>query len=1716
MQTFSVRDTTRDVMLPDARALRHVGEAFDRSVAIVLGVNDYQRGVPRLKTAVADADALAAVLEVQHGFTTLVRRDTEVTCASVRALFDRDLAARIGGELTERDRLLVYFAGHGVSMSSDRGPEGWLLLADADAADPRSFFAMSELRASISALPCRHVMIILDCCFAGSFRWSSPPCDRSVGARVYRESLERFVRHRAWQVLVSAGHDQAALDAVASGRVRSPSAESIGALATLRIETEAHSPFAAALLRGLQGAADYTGDGLIVATELELYVRDAVERATRIQQTPQLHKLDEHDRGEFVFQVPDAMLALEPAPALSLTACPYQGLRPYGAAERDRFFGRGLAIAALVDRVKTRPLTVVLGRSGAGKSSLMAAGLVPVLRDTGHWTVVEARPGPATEDSLRDAIAVPEGTGLAPGSTLLDRITAWLSAHPSGQLCLAIDQAEGLMMVAGAEACARTLADLAQALEAHGSRLRVVLALRSEFEPVFRASALGPLWAAGVFPVPAMAHHELREIIEQPARSAELTFDPPALVDTLIDEVLQAPGGLPLLSFALRELYVRCAERNRDRLLTESDYADMGRLSGALAQRASQLLNELVAQDRAYEATARRVFLRMVISHDDEWVRRRVHRDELEYADRADDQRVTTLLQTFRDARLIVHDKGEWEPAHDWLVRGWPVLATWRVRFGAKAFALQFDLGEAANRWHRHKRAAQLWTDDPRLPDARNALRAPDCWLNARERAFLAASVHRRRLRVGAVVAALGVIALGALGIWDLYYRPHIDYYRSYVLRWGEPVGIDPLSERNAQGRASSVRLVRAGRLGHVQRLEMVGGGEALALRAPGAVTNAPELDIGARTEGERVVCQWDYAYVADANTVGYETARDCQGNVIHRLQYRGGSRGRAKAAYVDLEDNDAPVVHGNAELVAFVRSPQGFDIEKHYMQRYHGKPGQNQDRISIELRDYDERGHAIGVAFRDEAGRPTRNKDGVAGWRSTYDERGDETEKTYVDEAGKPTRNKDGVATMRATFDARGNQIEIAFLDEAGKPTRNKDGVASMRSTYDARGNQIRLALFDAANRPTWNKDGIAGWRAAFDARGNQTESAFFDVTNRPTWNKDGIAAWRATFDAHGNRTGIAFFDAMNRPARSKDGVAGWRATFDGRGNLTASTYLDGAGNPARNKDGIAGWRSTFDAHGYEIERTYLDEAGQPTWGKDGYASQRFTVDDHGKQTAIAYFDRAGNPTRDKGGVAGTRAKYNDRGDQVEIEFVDEAGHPLWHADGYASGRRVFDDRGQSVEMAWFDEADHPTTLNQMGCARTRVTYDARDNLIELRYFDEAGHPIRNVNGVAGLRNTFDAWGNQIEHLGFDEAGKVTRAKNGPAYLRQTFDERGHAIETRFLDEAGALIATVGSVAMARMTFDTHGNEIEHALFDKAGKPTRNPNGVALVRRQFDERGNEIELAYLDEAGKPTLHKEGGAGVRSAFDERGNQIEAAWFDEAGHPVRTPDGYASWRSRFDEHGHEAEVAFFDEGGRPVRRKDGYASWKSTFDEHGHEILAAYFDEAGQPTRHKDGNASRTSTFDRSGNLIAVAYFDEAGRPVRITDGYASRRSTFDAHRNETARAFFDEAGRPVRHKDGYASLKATFDERRNEITRAFFNEAGKPVRHKDGYASWRSTFDDRGNEIARAYFDEAGRPARHKDGYASWRSTFDDRGNETARSYFDQTHRPVPAPKARK
>jgi hypothetical protein len=1134
----ATQEATASTRLP----LRHIRDAFDRSVALILGVNAYRRGLRCLKTAVPDATSIGALLEWHHDFIQVLRCDEDVTRDEVRSLLGRGFEDQLGSPITERDRLLVYFAGHGDSLPSEHGPDGHLLLADADPADPRTFFAMSELRTLLDELPCRHVLLVLDCCFAGTIRWAGNHRDRHANIPLYRERLERFVSNRARQVLVSASHDQTALDAMWSSS-RPVADDLIESLRSDRVEVAEHSPFAAAFLDALTGSADYTKDHLIDARELALFVRDAVETATHVHQTPLLYPLDHHhDRGEFVFQVPDTTLAVEPAPALSLAACPYRGLQPFGSEEQAWFFGRDRALDALVDRVVSHPFTAVVGPSGLGKSSMLFAGLAPGLRGTDEWTVIEIPAGANLDDVLRDVLEI---DAIANRGTIVERIDAWMSTRSTGHLCFIADDAEALVEDG-------TLADLARALEAHERRLRVVFALSHRRGWPFVSSELHRLLDAGTVALAPPTQDELREIVEGPARAIELWFEPPGLVDKLINEVLHAPAPLPLLSLVLRELYVRCAARNRDRLLTEEDYACMGNLTGVLARRATEILEELVGRDARFLETARRVFLRMVAPPGADRVRCCVRGYELRYADPDENKRVDALLAAFEQSGLV-HDRRGWELAHDTLVQGWDVLSSWREEHGDEELQLQHDVADAARRWTRNEPQAHLWRGGNRaMRSLRHALqvaRRRDSWLTAHELEFVKAS-ERRRLASRVPSLILAVLVIAAFTIWDLYYCTHVNYYRGFVRRWGEPEGLDRVSWSQALHRATSVKLVRRGRLGHVTHVELV-------RNAYFRTRTSSEVDVNATTQNENLPCQWDFEYGLNGrpDTVSIETARNRADRIVYTIRYRGDSKERIRAHFVSRNGLDA-IRRGSAELVEFVRSEDGLDVNERYLSRS-GQPAQNEHGVAVVVTRHDSHGRTIAMWNLDVANRAMRVREGFASWRATFDDRGNQTVRTFYGEDGKPVRLEEGFSGWLSVFDGFGNEAARAFFDEGGKRARHRDGFSGWISTLDSRGNATTHHFIDEAGEPTRHKDGFSGWRSTFDKLGNETARDFLDEADHPARHRDGFFGWRSKFDAVGNETERIFVDEAGNTTRRSDGDTGWRLNVDERGSESKHVRL-------------------------------------------------------------------------------------------------------------------------------------------------------------------------------------------------------------------------------------------------------------------------------------------------------------------------------------------------------------------------------------------------------------------------------------------------------------------------------------------------------------------------------------------------------------------------------
>ena len=463
--------------------------------------------------------------------------------------------------------------------------------------------------------------------------------------------------------------------------------------------------------------------------------------------------------------VPDA----PPGPSERLI-CPYRGLAPFDAAHAEYFFGRERLVAELVARLVGSTLLAVVGPSGSGKSSAVRAGLLPALADgvvpgSEHWRRAVMRPGerPLAELSRTLARAVPEAghEGAAPW------IADALERLPDGErLVLLIDQFEEAFVACRDEAEREAFFDaLVEGAGDPDERLVVVLAIRGDFYARCAEHAeLSTLVSANQLLVGPMRRDELRRAIELPARRAGLRVEP-RLVSALVGDVASEPGGLPLLSAALVELW----QRRDGRTLRYEVYERSGGVSGAVARLAEDAYQRLSPAERL---RARPMLLRLAGADDEQaegFVRRRVPLDELEL-DR--DEGAARALAVLTESRLLTVDEGAAEVAHEALLREWPRLSDWLAE-DAEGRHLHQHLIGAAGEWRDSGRDPAELYRGARLASALDWAASHDPELNQLERSFLdesraaserqAQRQRRTNRRLRALLVGVGVLLAAAI-----------------------------------------------------------------------------------------------------------------------------------------------------------------------------------------------------------------------------------------------------------------------------------------------------------------------------------------------------------------------------------------------------------------------------------------------------------------------------------------------------------------------------------------------------------------------------------------------------------------------------------------------------------------------------------------------------------------------------------------------------------------------------------------------------------------------------------------------------------------------------------------------------------------------------------------------------------------------------------------
>ncbi|AZK93855.1 MULTISPECIES: WD40 repeat domain-containing protein [Streptomyces] len=447
-----------------------------------------------------------------------------------------------------------------------------------------------------------------------------------------------------------------------------------------------------------------------------------------------------------------------------LEECPYKGLAAFQETDADLFFGRERAVGELVERLARYPVVALFGASGAGKSSVLRAGLAARLGNAVVFT-----PGARPLAECADRIGGETGTDP-------DELRTRLAADPAAlrralgaagrPLTLIVDQFEEVFTLcrdpAERDAFLAALVAAAEGDSGDVVDMRVVLGVRADFYThCTRFPRLVAALRHSQVMLGPMTAEELGQAITRPAlrEGGELED---ALLARLVAETEGRAGVLPLLSHALRETWAR----RSGTVLTLDGFHAAGGIDGALARTAESVYTALPP---ARQRQARELFLRLTAPGEGtEDTKRRIHRGELD-----DDPDTADILERLAAARLVTLGDGSVEIAHEALIRSWPRLHDWLAAH-RDGMRIHRQLTDATTAWEALGRDPGSLYRGTRLSLARDwALSHPEA-LSARERAFLDAAVaaedreqtaaRRRTRRLRRLVALLTVLVLTATG----------------------------------------------------------------------------------------------------------------------------------------------------------------------------------------------------------------------------------------------------------------------------------------------------------------------------------------------------------------------------------------------------------------------------------------------------------------------------------------------------------------------------------------------------------------------------------------------------------------------------------------------------------------------------------------------------------------------------------------------------------------------------------------------------------------------------------------------------------------------------------------------------------------------------------------------------------------------------------------
>jgi len=708
--------------------------------ALIIGINDYPY-LSNLKTPARDAEQIAQLLERHGGFrvtrlpvtaqNTSLQVDAKPRPEQLVKLADLKTAiAQLfnpqGNDVP--DTALLYFAGHGLREVCGGIAEGYLATTDANPKKGLWGLPLNWLQRLLQSSSVREQIIWLDCCYSGELL---------NGKFLNFEEADPGERGQ--------GRDRCFIAACNDAQVAYGSGE--------------HGVLTRVLLQGLNPQQCPMGqwiDNLMLAA----FINQQLETDPILRTFPQ-RPLFNNSGGAIKLIQGTKTVVVEAVNSLQADICPYKGLEAFDFNEDDPkyFYGRTALVSELIEKVRQGNFLAVLGPSGSGKSSVVRAGLLYQLKlgqrlsGSHQWKILPIiRPGKQPLHSLAAAFVPTEESEKraerlrktyeqelrTQGAAGLRELVAEFDAPT---VVLVVDQCEEVFTLCQDveerqsffDCLLGAVEDSDQVETTDLPSLKVAIAMRADFlgecaEYVRLAKHIQQHLVA----VTPMTTEELTQAITEPAKQVSLDVEA-SLVIEMIGEVRNSPGSLPLLQFALRELWEKHDREKRQ--LTRSQYEVMGEVIGALNRHAQQIYcykdysSASPTQEREPQEQEwiKRIFLKLVRTGEGiKDTRQPQPRAKLLAiaGDDAEQQEVLSeVLDELVQGRLLVTGGEEQPPgeyseltltnqakadqmvdlAHEALMEGWEEFAKWREA-KRQLLRLRDRVEDSLREWDRNGR----------------------------------------------------------------------------------------------------------------------------------------------------------------------------------------------------------------------------------------------------------------------------------------------------------------------------------------------------------------------------------------------------------------------------------------------------------------------------------------------------------------------------------------------------------------------------------------------------------------------------------------------------------------------------------------------------------------------------------------------------------------------------------------------------------------------------------------------------------------------------------------------------------------------------------------------------------------------------------------------------------------------------------------------------